>query len=473
MNISARTDYLWKQISGHAALFFTEEANLCLRQLPIRFVRYDKLKTLPLKGILIPVDPPVSVRPRNLYKVPFGETEITVCNPTPPPQFGEWRALPNEEKPLWYISKSGSLLPAWDIFGTLMGLLTFREEQENDVRDSRKRFLSEYSPRLQQGLLEVPTFNEAVAVIVAAAVGLVHADAPRWDLSGHVRPPVVVLSHDCDILLGNDFWTQSVRAFRVLAPLVRIKLPRLDNIWWILRNAVYPRRFYYENCLGMIELERSFGFNSTFYLLNGLFGRYGARSGSEILRELVTDIPQGWDIGIHYNYDTFLENERFKSQLEELRDIVPGNIRCGRAHYLRFHSVESLPFLESFGIRCDESAGYPDRIGYRCGIGGCFQAFDSRTEKAMNIWEVPLVVMDAVLVQQYGKEAVNAFERLLKHLTQIGGAISIVFHPGQFFNPEHRHMLGIYHKLLIICRENRARSMTALALCESAKRNLK
>ena len=217
----------------------------------------------------------------------------------------------------------------------------------------------------------------------------------------------------------------------------------------------------------MIDLEHSFGFTSTFYLLNGSGGRYGARSGSGILPELVKGIPNTWDVGIHYNYDTYLHYERFRAQLEELSNIVPNAIEVGRAHYLRFDSEQSLSFLESFGIRCDESAGYPDRIGYRCGIGGCFQAYDTSSAKPLDIWEVPMVIMDGTLADQYGKNSLDAFSRLLSHLGRVGGALSLLYHPGAFYNPEFPKMLGEYHKLLIECRQLRARSTTALTLIKA------
>jgi hypothetical protein len=298
-------------------------------------------------------------------------------------------------------------------------------------------------------------------LLVAAALGLKHENFPRFSLDRCVKPPVIVLSHDCDILLGNDFWTQMVRAYRILRPMLRLRFPRLQNIWWIMRNAASPKDFYLNNVSGMIDLERVFGFRSTFYLLNGSGGRFGARSGSEILKNLTGIIPEGWDIGIHYNYDTFLDHERFAAQQKELSEIIGSDIVCGRAHYLRIDPIESIPFLATHNISIDESVGYPDLVGYRCGIAGIYQPLDVKTEKCPNFWEMPLIIMETTLLEQYGSRYSHAFERMLRHLKMIGGAISLVIHPGMFFNPEFPEALGFYHNILKTCRDLSAVSYTA------------
>jgi hypothetical protein len=217
----------------------------------------------------------------------------------------------------------------------------------------------------------------------------------------------------------------------------------------------------------MIDLERCFGYNSTFYLLNGRSGRFGARSGIGIIPELRTTIPDGWGLGMHYNYDTFLSSEPFIAQKRQLEEAVKSPVVAGRAHYLRFNPFESFSFLETHHIRVDESSGYPDRIGYRNGIAGCFQPFNVETKTIHRIWEIPMTIMDAVIVNQYGGDAVARCGQMIHHLSRVGGAMSIVFHPGQFFNPEHQRLLGVYHKILIECRHAGTVSATGLSLIDS------
>ncbi len=463
-----KVEYLRNQLSNHISLFFTPRAFDLFHNGRVRFLPlYDAVKTRE-RVIAIPYDINVPETPEEPYRVKFNGTELTLYNRLAQPRDGTWTAIPDESTPMWYRNEAGGLIPAWNLFGNLYHLLTFGEERGSPHRDSHGRFAASFSPRAAGGLLEVPTFNEAAAAIVAAAAGLENNDA-LLSLDGLVKQPVVMPSHDCDILLGNDIWTQAVRAVRIFLPLAKLKPPKIGNIWWIARNAVTPRKFYFDNATGMVDLERCFGYTSTLYLLNGTGGRFGARSKPDSIAELARKVPRQWNIGMHYNYDTFLNDDRFRAQKEQLRELVGCDIGSGRAHYLKFDPERSFAFLSRHDIEIDESSGYADRIGYRNGIAGCFQAYDTAADKPLDIWEVPMTIMDAVLVNQYGKRAIEKFSRLLYHLSRVGGALSVVFHPGQFFNPEHKHMMGVYHRMLVECRQVGAVSETARSLLRKIK----
>jgi hypothetical protein len=264
---------------NHLKLFFPPGVAQLFDSELIRFLPYNDAIAIKDKVVAIPYDIPISSASPDPYEVDFNGTKLTLWNRIDMPHEPGWSAIPNESAPLWYRHDKGSLIPAWNLFGNLFKLLTFGEEAELTQRDRHGRFVAAYSPRQKCGLLEVPAFNEATAALAAGCLGLQEKGEPSFRLDNAVKTPVISLSHDCDVLYGNDFWTQSVRAFRVIEPLARLRLPKVGNLWWIVRNAVTPRRFYFDNVTGMIDLERSFGYASTFYLLNGTAGRFGARNG--------------------------------------------------------------------------------------------------------------------------------------------------------------------------------------------------
>ena len=468
MNTS-RIEYIRNQLNNHIRLFFSKSITEIFNDSFLKFLPYKEAIRIREKLIVIPVDTESKIVPTDIYHVNFNNTKLTLWNRMQKPSGEGWKAIPNDSTPLWYQHDSGTLMPAWNVFGNLFNLLTAQEEVEISKRDEHGRFSSLYSPRLKAGLLEVPAFNEAAAVLVGGLAGLQENGLPKYELNDLVKPPVVVLSHDCDVLYGNDFWTQIVRLYRVFLPIKRFRFPKVSNLWWIFRNYITPGRFYFDNVKGMIDIERNFGYTSTFYLINGEYGRFGTRSGIKGIRNLAKIIPDEWDLGMHYNYNTFLNKDLFQAQRKELQDELSLPINVGRAHYLRFDSQKSFSFLASNGIEIDESHGYVKRIGYRAGLGGCFQPYNLEMDKPIDIWEIPIVVMDACIVQQYGADAVCAFEKMIEHLKSVGGAISIIFHPGQFFNPEHSAMLGVYHKLLMACRDAGAESKNALALLKEVK----
>jgi len=462
--VPAEVSYLWEQILQHTMRFFKVDALGVLSQARVLFVSYKEALNIREPAVAIPVDIDSPLRPADPYKASFNGTEITLWNPLPKPQGEGWSAFPDAIVPVWYRHQTGTLIPAWNIFSNLFNLLTLKEERESTLRDVHGRFVAGMSPRYAPGLLEVPAFNEAVAVLVAACLGICKDGYPRFTLNNLIKPPAVILSHDNDILRGNDFWTQSVRFLRIFQPLIRGRMPNIKNIWWILRNTLHPKSFYLDNIAGIIDIERMLGVNSLFYFLNGTGGRFGARSGLELIPAARKHIPSGWDIGIHYNYDTLLDAERFSAQLRQLKSVTGGQIISGRAHYLRFDPEKSFSFLSSMGICCDETAGYSDCIGYRCGIAGPFQPYDPAAGKALNLWEVPLVIMDGTLMNQYCTKAPQVFRNMMSHISKVGGAISLLCHPGLFFNPEFSEMRGVYRRLFGVARDFNAQGMSALSI---------
>ena len=472
MSIERRTDYLWSQILCHLRLFFDDRVVANVDRDMVTFGPYADLIALRKRIVAIPNDIPYEITAVDAWQVPFNSTTLTVWNRLRLPNSDGWRAEPNDAAPLWYVHDSGTHIPAWNLFGNLLALLTSEEERADPARDQHGRYVGAQSPRDRHRLLLVPAFNEAVAALAAACVGLRNSGRADYNLDGMLTPPVVILSHDCDILRGNDRWTQSIRAARIFLPLFKLRLPRLANPWWIIRNYMRPHDFYFDNVFGMINLERQFGFTSTFYLLNGSAGRFGARSGSNILPELIASVPEEWPLGIHYNYDTYLNQDAFLAQQSELTTLISHQPVLGRAHYLRYDTYRSPAFLAAHGIQCDESVGFSDRVSYRCGIGGCFQLYDCASESAVNLWEIPMNIMEDTLQLQFGDSAVDQFEKMLQHLGRIGGALSLNVHPGVFFNPETPRMLGFYHALLRVCRNCGAVGMSAARLLDRIPPNL-
>jgi len=463
------SEHLWEQIVTHVALFYPARVVDLVRKMRVCFCPFGQAVGLRGPVIAIPTDLPAPEVPEKPYRVDFNGTWLTLWNPMPFPGGGDWSCEPNAQAPLWYRHESGTLLPAYNMYSNLWNLMTLDEERRSPERDRYGRFPSGASPRVGSGLLEVPAFNEAVAAVVAACLGLAETGRPALDLRD-VRPMVsVVLSHDCDILLGNDVITQAVRALRIFLPVLRGRPPHLVNVWWILRNTVRPRASYHDNIAGIVDVERMAGFASTFYMLNGTWGRFGARSGSAAVREALKDIPEGWDVGMHYNFDTYLEREKFVKQKRELEAMCCRELSTGRAHYLRFDPARSWSFLADQGIQCDETLGYPDVVGYRGGIAGIFRPFDVVGGRAIDLWEVPLVTMDCALLGHHPKDPVGAIHRMIAHLRRIGGVFSVLFHPGVFFNPEFPEYFGVYRRILQLFRDQECRGETATSLMLRAR----
>lgn len=261
---------------------------------------------------------------------------------------------------------------------------------------------------------------------------------------------MLVLSHDCDQLRGNDLYTQLVRLVRFAKPLARKSPPAFAQLRHIARNARHPRRWFFDDALAMARLERSFGFRSAFYFLNGAGGRLGARSGSPIVAEFARALPAEVELGVHYTYGYAHDPARLAAQIAELEQLTGRAIRAGRAHYLRFNPESDFAVIEGQGIRVDESLGFASANGYRSGFAGAYRV------AGHDVVEVPLQFMDSNTVPRGTATDVLA---MVRETEAVGGVVTMLFHPGAFDTPEAAELKGLYERYLRHFSERGYRSL--------------
>jgi hypothetical protein len=274
MMTPSQVKYLDDVIRCHVRRYFTQEAVAAFNALTIRWVTMGEAAGQRGKVLVIPIDLPIGAMPLNPWHISFLRTELTFWNPIDPPS-DEWSTRQPIDRPLWHLHPSGAVMPAWNLAPTLFRLLALEEEISSETRDRHERFVGQMSHRSNDNLLEAPVFNDSVAALVELAINIQKNQSVTTQLAtGVALPPVVVLSHDLDQLRGDDRWTQAVRLVRMLRPIFKIRLPNIKYLWYFIYNWLCPRRFFFENIVGMIEIERMLGFRSSLYFLNGTSGRF-------------------------------------------------------------------------------------------------------------------------------------------------------------------------------------------------------
>jgi hypothetical protein len=448
-------EYALQEILFAARFIATEKGLRLLRDTRIRVMPKESVQDARGSEIVLPADISTPLVPQEPKQIPFNDTFLTLFNPLPRPS-GEWQALPDETAPVWWRHPTGALTPAWNMLGNVYDLLTFREDLEISARDRHGRLPAAASARFPAGIAKVPVVNEALALLLDAVAAMERRVAPTFRLDGLIKAPALVLSHDCDLLRGNDTITQAIRVYRIFQPCFRGKAPRLGLLGKIFANYRHPYQYFLCDLIKMLAVERRYGYRSVMYVLNGAGGRFGARSGLGAVRKLLERVPAGWEIGIHYNYDTFHHPKRFALQKAEIEALIGEAVTAGRAHYLRFDPRKSPAFVAERGIRFDESIGWPSLNGYKAGTAAPFRPLNE-VGKQLEVIELPLVFMDANLPE--GEDGYLSFKKLFEHLEKIGGVISVLFHPGTFANPERADLQGLYLRILEFANQARARHL--------------
>jgi hypothetical protein len=334
------------------------------------------------------------------------------------------------DKPFAEYMPDGSVVFYVDIVAAAFFMLSRWEETVVPIRDPHDRFPATASVAYRQGFLDRPIVDE-YALILREWLKVV---LPGWK----PKPCVfsVKLSHDIDHIYQFQNWYAAV--YTVGGDLLRRRSPM--RAWRTVRDALaqvvlpaqtdYVRRIYY-----LADLSREYGLdNDAFYFMADGPDRSecGYAPKLPVVSRCIKDLRErGFEIGLHPGYDTFQNPERLAEEKARL-DAILGETRYGgRQHFLRFQAPDTWRHWEQVGMTYDSTLTYADHEGFRCGTCYPFRPFDVGQNRELDLWEVPLIVMDGTL-RDYRKLTAKQGEMRVLELAQrcrhVGGTFTLLWH---------------------------------------------
>jgi hypothetical protein len=209
-----------------------------------------------------------------------------------------------------------------------------------------------------------------------------------------------------------------------------------------------------------LDIEKALGVSSTYFVVSrhNSSGRViplhkkswearimrGVKYGEAGLLRVVDPIKKSGDEIALHGIDTWISYEYAITErhlLEEINIFPKGH----RTHWL-FWDKRSPKVLAAAGFTYDSSMGFDSAIGYRCGTAKPFQF-----PGILNLWELPLIVMDIALFSKEKVSPNQVVERVLpyaEHISKHGGVLTINWHDRAFSQVWHR---GEHYKYLLLC----------------------
>jgi peptidoglycan/xylan/chitin deacetylase (PgdA/CDA1 family) len=239
-------------------------------------------------------------------------------------------------------------------------------------------------------------------------------------------------------------------------------------IWVINKKKFSP----YINFEKIIALEDLYNAKSSFYFMSTDRDIRRFRYNIEDLEiELGFIIDSGWEVGLHggfYAYNDLRELKKEKKRLEE----ASGKEAIGyRSHYLRFKVPDTWNLLYKAGFKYDTTLGYPDTIGFRNGMCHPFKPFDLNCNKQIDIFEIPLNIMDGTLFHSARltdeaknfinptnsfDEAWHITKNLIDSVEKCHGIVTLLWHNYVFNCPFRENWSRLYKKILDYCDKKNA-----------------
>jgi hypothetical protein len=348
------------------------------------------------------------------------DSEPSVIGGCPVPVLFWGEGYEDGRKPFAERREDGTVIFYADIIAATFFMLTRWEETVVSERDQHDRFPATVSVAYKQGFLDRPIVDEYAMILGAWLKTLL----PDWE----PQPPrfSVKLSHDIDVVrlaslrrLGGDL----------------LKRRNLSQAAQTFRQWVSPAQDpALQGCYELADLSEQHGFQSAFYFMatdrSPLDSGYDPREKS--VQRLIHDLRRrGHEVGFHPGYQTFANQERFYQEKQRMDAALGETHYGGRQHFLRFRTPETWRFWEEAGLTYDSTLSYADHEGFRCGTCHPFQPFDIERDRPLDLWEIPLIVMEGTLKQYRNLTPEQGEERILtlaQRCKAVHGVFTLLWH---------------------------------------------
>lgn len=159
------------------------------------------------------------------------------------------------------------------------------------------------------------------------------------------------------------------------------------------------------------------------------------------------------EIGLHGNDADRLGLDPLLDDRALLAQKARAEVHGIRYHYLRCLYHETLPLLEQARFGYDTSLAFAEHEGFRCGCSFPFRPYFLAEERALDLVEVPLAVMDGTLQEPHYRglaaaDAERAASAVLARVHASGGAVSLLWHNNRFDPRVSRGYDKVYWRLV-------------------------
>jgi peptidoglycan/xylan/chitin deacetylase (PgdA/CDA1 family) len=307
----------------------------------------------------------------------------------------------------------GEVRVAGALLAAVLAVAGAAVEQGTAETDRHGRVPSVRNPVVGAGLEGEPVLAEAAAALRSAVVRAagrrpVALLAPwpegrRW---------AVAVTHDLDVV---DRWP-GFTLLRLAELARRGHLGRAGRVVGAALGAV-GRDPVWDGVRHVLAVEKRLGITSTWFILCGdptigtvlagdLTYAPEGRRASRILRAVAEG---GHEIGLHGSFATYADSGRLAEQRARLERLTAVPVDGVRQHYLRMRPGVTQAAMAAAGFEYDATYGFPDRQGFRLGVGDVVPGWDQRGRVLSGLDEVPLVWMDRAASKYRGVEDPEAW----------------------------------------------------------------
>ena len=334
----------------------------------------------------------------------------------------------------------------YDFIGLIFFMLARVEEHDFVSGDVHNRFLSKHSILNNYDLTDRPIVDEWIFLI--RSIFKYYIKNIKLQKSYYK----LCISHDVDRPARYNFASKTTRTKRFVKDIFFSKryseFFKLVKCFLVTNSNDIPKDDDYNTFDWILNNPNWSKYETSFFFMSGKTGHdsdpdYHLKSPA--IQNLLEKIHcKNGVIGIHPSYYTFNNYDKLKIEFENFARYNKylgndGFPLINRMHYLRFGFPETLLYLEKLGVTVDESMGFADKVGFRCGTSYEYPAFDLINNKELKIIIKPLLAMQWSLNSpNYMNLNIEDGFRYLNKINQqtrlYGGKFTYLVHNDEFFD---------------------------------------
>jgi len=261
------------------------------------------------------------------------------------------------------------------------------------------------------------------------------------------------LSHDVDRI---SYYNHHIFKAKLKKLYAKKNLSGLMALWKYSLQYLSLKRHKdpYWNFNTLINIEKSRNCHSSYFFLNRdvkHLDSYYKFSDLHICNLILQLKDEGMEIGLHGSVNSYLNKDLLSKHKQSLESVIGESCHGIRQHRLIYKHPETALYHEETKFTYDTSLGFSENVGFRNGFCRPFKPFNHIEQQIINIWEIPLMVMDGTLFNYQKLDYMNAeklLSNMLSEVIKFNGIFSMLWHNNFLNEIEYPGIESFYIKTI-------------------------
>ncbi|MCK4747609.1 MAG: polysaccharide deacetylase family protein, partial [Bacteroidales bacterium] len=354
----------------------------------------------------------------------------------------------------WYSMEGNQIRFHHDILKSAFYLLSGYQEVENKEMDEHGRYPWKSSVQYRHGFTHKPVVNYYFNLILEAFESFCEINGLDFERKQR-EAPLLFLSHDVDRIRKYSIRNLAYVVLQLLGikSSTRSFSGQLKTVMDYAKGTLLFRKDPYWNFGELVDLEKELNISSTWYLLEKTKmdnSRY--HFTDERIRALIRALSgQGHEIGIHGTLESSDDPKAMSGGIQRINAVCENPVTGNRQHYLKYDHPGTSRLLAESELIYDATLGFAESAGFRNSFAHPFRLYDFDRQQPMDLWHLPLNVMDVTLLG-YMMVPVGSIPETIRPVVQevkkFNGVFSFLWHNCNLDEEEYPGINEVYQRVL-------------------------